>query len=272
VLVVQIADEDAYALLAYIEGVARHGYALSTDELEHYAEGRERKIFQRGELAAQFAKSVAASAAPWAGTVRVETSSEWLTRLGWIASQKDGLQITGLGRAVLRELQQQELKEELPLDVTLSPDDPVAYARVIERIAKHRNAMLVDAYFRLDDLLTLVQYTSVARILTSTRGKDGPSRVAGLATGVTQLKLDRPFEIRTTDDIHDRFVIPRTGDVDSLGTSLTGVGKRLSVMVRLKEPTASLIRTRHEAAWEGGKSLGPTAEAGETTGDAAAEG
>jgi hypothetical protein len=65
------------------------------------------------------------------------------------------------------------------------------------------------------------------------------------------VESDRNLEIRKSDIFHDRFVIADSGSVWLLGTSFTGLGKRLSVMIEIKDSTVSqAIRSEFNSAWE----------------------
>jgi hypothetical protein len=100
--------------------------------------------------------------------------------------------------------------------------DPLSYAQVMRRIAGHDEAMFVDAYIAVEPLLSLLQQTRVTRILTSRKGraKEAASRIASLVTLPERLDAGRPVECGVTDGIHDRFVIPPSGAVGMLGTSM----------------------------------------------------
>ncbi len=253
--VMELVDEDAHAALAYVDAMARQGYRLSVSEFEAYATARSRRV-----SASPLLSNLWLVGSTFAG--KPEPIVDWLSRLGWIKAdgRRRAVTLTELGRAVLRELEQREISSETPLEVTLSPEDPIAYARAIERIASHDKALLVDPYFRLDDLLPVAMNTGVTRLLTSERGNDGRKRVGAIGVGVQRLSLEHPFEVRVTDSIHDRFVIPATGPVDSLGISIGGIGRRLSVMVRIGSPVADTIREEHERAWEAASKLVPESD------------
>ena len=107
--------------------------------------------------------------------------------------------------------------------MTIEPQNPISYAEVIQRIAQHKDAMLVDPYFKLDQIMDIVNYTSVSRVLTSE--KIGKAAVAGLAKAMAQIVVGRSFEIRVgKKDLHDRCIVPPDGNVDFIGTSLSGGG------------------------------------------------
>lgn len=185
-----------------------------------------------------------------------ESVLEWLVRLGWLHHEDgDVVGITELGKAVLRELEAKEREIDAPVEVVLDPEDPLSYAQLIGRVASHGKALLADPYFRLDQLLHILHRTSVTRILTSAKGKDGESNRAALATAMATIPVDRDFEIRFNDDFHDRYVIPGQGSVDLIGTSLSGVGKKFSVVCAIQPPVADQIRKTYEELWANAKPL-----------------
>lgn len=252
----EIATPEVHAVLSYISAVERQGQGLTSAQVEAFA-ARERRMFPTGGFMT-VAMSGTKILEQLAGTVSVESFTDWLERLEWISAEPT-VTLTSLGQAVLRELDQSEVSTDSPLEVTLSPEDPIAYARAIERIAQHEDALLVDAYFRLDDVMPILSQTSVSRVLTSGRG--GKKRTGAVAVALEQLPPSRPFEVRVHDDVHDRYVIPGSGPVDSIGTSLGGVGKRFTVMTRHEEPMASTIRATHEALWNAATLLAEQTEA-----------
>jgi hypothetical protein len=88
----------------------------------------------------------------------------------------------------------------------------------------------------------------VEKVLTSTRA---PNKISGLEAAMPAVESDRSLEIRKSDVFHDRFVIADGGSVWFLGTSFTGLGKRLSVMVEITDPTVrQAIRSEFNSAWD----------------------
>jgi len=241
----EIADERTHRLLAYVALVTDAGYPLTLRGLYAYDLRPEPEPRGMQALVAAFATR----------PISPEALVAWMVRAGWLSGKDEVVWLTDLGRVVLEQLNRRDIEAEAPIQVALSPDDPVAYARVIERIARRGQGLLVDPFFRLDHLLHIVQHTSVSRLLTSRKGRDGEARASALAVALSRLNLERPFQVRVSEKIHDRFVIPRSGPVDMLGTSLSGVGKALSVLVEIGEPAAGEIRRAHERIWEGATDL-----------------
>lgn len=178
-----------------------------------------------------------------------ETTTEWLCRLGWLERrQDDTLRVTPTGRAVLGHLEHAGIEDDTPVAVVLDPGDELVMARVMGEIAVLGEGALVDAYFSVDHLPMLVGSTKIDRVLTGTHDSD---KLARLEVGLEVLNAPRRFEVRKSAEIHDRYVIPDDGPVWSIGTSLTGVGSRFSLMVRLDDQSTFVhaIRNHFETMW-----------------------
>ena len=175
-----------------------------------------------------------------------ESQLEWLDRVGWLQKNAGTVMITDLGRAVLRSLDEAANVPEGPLDVILDANEPTSYATVVGKIAGVGEALLVDPYCRLEQLLDIASHTSVDRVLTSAAiGEEG----------LVEMKLALPvlagsaLDVRVSEkgELHDRCVIPLSGDVITMGTSLNSVDKHFTVLVTLGPPAAEAIRARFEA-------------------------
>jgi hypothetical protein len=243
----KLADETAHRALAYVAAVTKQGHAMTVEEFDAFVKAPHRTRRSSALLEA-LAQTVEKSALAFTGPK--EEVLPWLQRLGWLRSDLDRVLITPLGLAVLAALEEQERVEELPTEIVLDRDDELSYPRVIGAIADAGEAALIDPYFSIESLLDIIQRTRVQRLLTM-RDPHKPGRLSALAQAVNDLvKSDRPFEVRASDRFHDRFVIAANGEVRFLGTSLGGVGKRLSVTAQLSAgPAADAIRTTFETVW-----------------------
>jgi hypothetical protein len=187
---------------------------------------------------------------------------DWLVRLGWLGAENGRVQITALGEAILAHLEAESFEQEVPFDVVLDKGDELASGRVIEEISQLGPCAVVDPYFSIDSLLQVVQSTEVDRILTGTFDE---KKLAGLDSAVPRVQVERTFEVRKSDAFHDRFVIPDAGPIWMLGTSFTGLGKRLSVMIQVRDDAAArAIRAAFEKAWEEAGSVGQPPTLAET--------
>jgi hypothetical protein len=149
---------------------------------------------------------------------------------------------------MLGHLEQASLEEEIPVGVVLDQGDELATARVIQQIADIGPCAVVDRYFSMDSLLPILYSTEVEAVLM---GADSGGKLAGVETALRGLAVERPFEVRKSDVFHDRFVIPPHGPVWALGTSFSGLARRLSIMVRIDDERMSgAIRREFREAWE----------------------
>lgn len=135
-----------------------------------------------------------------------------------------------------------------PIEVLLSPDDPFSYAQLIGELAGIGAGLLVDPYFKAAHMLDVVAHTEIDRVLVSDKLSDADK--AALAVGVRAVPPDRKLEIRVGPRaLHDRCVIPPDGHAFFVGTSLTGIGKSLTVFGRFSPEVSSRLRDLYEAHW-----------------------
>lgn len=255
----QLADKRCHQVLNYIAAMQRQGIVLTAGDVNAYAARAERK--PRGgwaDMEATWLQNVQ-------GKVR-ELPLAWLFRVRWIDlhgptddfDDEDRVTITDIGKAALRALDE-SAADRAPASstVVLDAEDPIALAKVIEQIMGMGPTALIDRYFGHDVFLAAAQRTKIERILTGPRSE---KRIAGLQQALADVAIDRPFEVRVDDEdrYHDRFIIPDSGSIWALGTSMNGVGARLSVMTEIKGPAADAIRRDFEDAWNSGRSLKPS--------------
>ena len=243
-----LTDEVGHRALAYVGAVSRQGYAMTTEEFNAFMAlpVREREPSTAMARLAELSRAVVAQMSVLASPPK-ESILEWLARLHWLREADGRVHITPLGRAVLAHLDEAGLEEELPAELVLDPADELSYARLIGAIAEAGECLLVDGFFELGNFLDVVQRTRVTRVLVRPVGKSG--RLEALQQAVEGYRFDRPFEIRSSDDIHDRFIVPEQGPMRLIGTSLNGVGRRLAVTARVSDQTDMAIRAAVEKAW-----------------------
>lgn len=254
----RLADRRCHLVLNYIAAMQQQGVVLSAGDVKAYAARAERK--PRGgwrDLQASWIQNVE-------GRVR-EGPLLWLYRVRWVdlhgptdqIEDEDRVTITEIGKAALRALDE-SAAEQVPASstVVLDADDPTALAKVIEQIMGMGSTALIDRYFGHDVFLAAAQRTKIERILTGPRPE---KRIAGIQQALADVAVDRRFEVRVDGDDrwHDRFIIPDSGSIWALGTSMNGVGARLSVMTEIKGPPAEAIRRDFENAWTSGRRLEP---------------
>ncbi len=245
---VLLAEPHVHRTLAYLAALDRQGFHPPGTAVEAYASqpDPEQATYSVHMLAAY--RVALKSMRSWGKVVEPgEDMVTYLCRMNWAEADGGQVVLTDLGRAFTRALEQQEADTDTVLDVVLEPGDPLALVRVVGKIAEVGPALLVDPYFRLDQLGHIATVTKVERVLTSKRVTEADRQV--LELGVKTLTLDRPFEVRVAPkELHDRFLIPATGEVRQLGSSLNSVGSVVTVFSRLRDG-AEQLRGRYEDMW-----------------------
>lgn len=144
----------------------------------------------------------------------------------------DRLVPTELGRSVVNALGLHP--EEAPLfevlDTDLRSSDPLAFARVVGRIAALDRPMVVDPYCRRPQLEYLLAHTSVDRVLVSDRlSADDLEDLVDFVGSITRRETKLRLRVATAHEIHDRHVI--NGDrVLQVGGTLQSIGGGTTVL------------------------------------------
>jgi hypothetical protein len=137
----------------------------------------------------------------------------------------DRIAPTELGRLVVNALGLHP--DEAPLfevlDTDLRSSDPLAFARVVGRIAAMDQPLVVDPYCRRPQLEYLVTHTSANRVLVSDRLTDAD--LAELVDCVNSIKrrgTKLRLRVAPAAEIHDRHVINGDRVLQVGGTAQTG--------------------------------------------------
>lgn len=166
------------------------------------------------------------------------------------------LQPTELGRLVVSALGLHP--EEAPLfevlDTDLRSSDPLAFARVVGRIAALDRPMVVDPYCRRAQLEYLVAHTSVTRVLVSDRLTDDDlDELVDYVHSIRQREVKLRLRVAPSQDIHDRHVI--NGDrVLQIGGTAHHVGGGTTVV---SEPVdlGEDVRRYYRMVWKAAERL-----------------
>jgi hypothetical protein len=243
-----LVDRDGRRALAYLAALERSGHYPTLAQLEAYV------VKPHRVSTSPFA--AAASTLLQALQHVDESLINYLLRLEWVSFSPNGVKLTSLGRAVNAAAEREERSRHDPTDVVLDRDDPVVLARLFQEISEVGEALLVDPYFRIDHLMSVLQATEVNRILTSEKISRSGINALGIALGTIGPNA-RPVEVRVADKtLHDRHVIGEDGTVLLLGASLNGVGTVSSVVVKLSD-SAKAIAANCELLWEHADALEP---------------
>lgn len=254
----RVASETVHRLLAYLAALGSHGAAPTVGELDAYAEDDEPTM-----APSWYVDQRDAAYEPEEWTWQW---AHYLRRRGWAEVGDDGgsgsrsapVRITELGRNLLRHLDDEGAATDAR-SVELLASGPAAYGRVIGRIAEHDRPLLVDAYFDDSSLSDIVLQTTVSRLLLSDKGGNrGRARVAAVIGAAGKFSLEgRPLEIRSSGELHDRFVVPASGAVDAIGTSLNSADRHLTTYVKIGGSEGARIREHVEHLWGSATRLFP---------------
>lgn len=247
----KIASPETHRVLKYIAAVSARGYKPTQEEVLAYAR-QPRPMEQRGLVDMFTATFQLGSMFGYSS----DHALNWLEDVHWITAQDGRVILSRLGYAVLDSLEAEEMTPDGIQTVVLSSKDSVAYARVVERLAEHEGTLLVDPYVRAEDLAVVLPLSTVSRILTSK--KDGEMRLAGLVALLSKMAPGvSPPTLRWTNEIHGRFIIPpEPAPIFSLGTSLSGVSSRMTVLTRHDDALiCQQLRELHDQYWHDGTQL-----------------
>lgn len=189
-----------------------------------------------------------------------ENYSDFLARFGWIEIQGGSIvRITELGKALLRHLNKPVIdttSNDL-VEVVTDPDNPFAYADALDAVTSAENSLLVDPYLRLDELRDIADFRVITRVLIGhkLKLKDYTLMSHGLA-GL--LNAGNEIEIRKSTALHDRYLIPPTGNVVMLGSSLNGIQKNICTFTTLGTRSSEALRSLHEEIWNEAERIEPT--------------
>jgi hypothetical protein len=277
----EIASPEAHQALHYLSSVQRHGYSPTATEIDAYAGGPSPRFFPAPGSGMirwisdfeEFQRSEDLRA----GRASVETYSTYMVRVGWAVPGADKrLSITALGHAVLGAMNDEAVLDiQMVVAKAIDPNDPFAYAKIIGEIAASDDAMVVDPYLKTDGLQDLLRLPSVSRVLTSDEsrsGKSKPSPKIAVFEHMVEASVVDGFELRVLplSQMHDRYVIPKSGSVLNLTTSFNSIGQRIGVAVWLPELPSAAIREAHAALWAAGSKVvrpsapGPVRDPGAT--------
>lgn len=189
-----------------------------------------------------------------------ETVIDHLVRLTWLEEagpgESPGLRLSDVGRALLRDCEQESTIREDVSVVVFEVEDPLAYPLLVGQLANAGNGLLVDPYLKLDDLHRIVVSTNLTRLLIS-GVRQNQREVAAMQTYLDSPSLARPVEVRSSTELHDRVLIATDGSVLTLGTSLNGVGRKLTVLSPIPPNQNGVFRDTYEKIWDNATLVGP---------------
>lgn len=256
----QIVDQDTHRVLAYIDALNRHGVRPDQSMVNEFAANHGQRYRVTGGMSS-YSETLRETIALTLGGKRIPAESfcQYLARLSWIDDEPTGaVQLTPVGRALLKSLNTPVMQESAAdvFEVVLNPDNPFAYAQALGGLSSVKQALLVEPYFRLDQLMDIAEFDNIVRVMVGSNLKTRDYDL--LATGLSALPDGRSIEIRKATNLHDRYLIPAIdGNVVMLGASLGGIGKRVSTMTTLGSVASVALRDAHEKIWFDGEIIVP---------------
>lgn len=252
----EIVSEQTHRVLAYIDAVNRHGAKPSHFLVDEFADEPDQKFRSFGIQATM--RSALSTYAFMDRSEPSETFSTYLSRIG-LATNTYEVELTKLGRALLKALNTPTVDENASdvIEIVLDPENPFAYAQALNAMSNTRQAMLVEPYFRLEQLMDIAEFDNITQVLVGPRLKLKDYEL--LATGLASLGSERHLEIKKAAELHDRYLIPaEPGEaVLMLGASLGGIGKRVSTLTTLGPVASQALRDAHESIWKDSEVINP---------------
>jgi hypothetical protein len=253
----QIVEDATHRVLAYIDALNRHGIKPPAHFVDKFAEEPDQRMTTISQIPImQFAQK-------WSTMfgehlVADENFTNYISRLGWATLTDGRIELTGIGRALLKSLNTPAIEEAASdvFEIVLHPDDPFAYAQAIGALASVNQGLLIEPYFRLQQLMDIADLGNIDRVLLGSNLK--PQEYEILATGLAALPETRRIEVRRAKDLHDRYLIPwEDGSALMLGMSLGGIGKKVSTLTTLGAVASRALRAAHKEIWQDAEILEP---------------
>lgn len=248
--IMEIVNERTHRVLAYVDALNRHGIKPTQMLVEEFASNPNRKTKRTGGMGGI---SLSDSMLRMLGEreIATEAFTEYLERLGWVSCVSDRVELSGTGRSLLKALNSPIIEDSSTdvFEVVLDPENPFAYIQALGGMSSVEDALLIDPYFRVQQLMDVAELENIKRVLLGENLKSQDYVLLGQA--LLALKDDgRNIEIRKTANLHDRYLIPSEGNVLMLGSSLGGIGKKVSTITTLGGLASGAIRDAHDPLWE----------------------
>ncbi|WP_158012947.1 hypothetical protein [Streptomyces sp. Root369] len=246
--------------LWYIDLLAEQGQPLSPESIDAFARRVPPRDAKRDSVFLEVAWMFGET-----GRVvrRPEPVADYLKGVGWIEPFNGGMRLTKIGRAVLiasgEEAAQLDASDPEVADVALDPQDPLVYVQLTRRLQKAGEGLLVDAYFMAESLVWLIESTNLRRVLISSRHRSAERDRQTIAVALATVPNGSDVEVRHTKDpsLHDRCVVSASGDVQLLGSSVSGVGKHLTAVITPSSDIAAVYRKKYEDLWQSADTVEP---------------
>lgn len=240
--------------LYYVSLASQGDGEISESELDAYATT---KMPKGPEVLNAFTSKVNLSFASFFSHKPGDEVSKYFLSLGWVTKSEIGkLRISTLGRHLLAGLKAEFDELNDGIVVSLSPERNLNLSTLLNEFNKVGSGLFVDKYFKSDDLGWLSSQTKISKLLVGDVNTKSKLQADMAELGETlsiQVRFDK------SDHLHDRCLISDEGYVALLGTSLSGIGNKLSTLVRLNPESAAQYRQDVNSLWDKAEVLKPVA-------------
>lgn len=252
----------AGALSRMIEGIAADRAASAANYMRLAATGNKHPSIEHYLDLVQKYTAGAGGQQPRKRLRRVEVEPaegdvEHLVRIGWLVrvskDSRERVRLSDLGRALLTSAESNAGDEGGVGLVVLDRDDPLSYPRLVARLNDVGDGLLVDPYLEVAALHNIVISTQIERVMIG-GGPRNRNRVGAISTYLGGA-LDRPIEVRTSEELHDRVAISTAGEVLTIGSSINGLNKHTTMIVPVPSVGAQALVSYYDDLWEKGVKL-----------------
>lgn len=233
------------------------GAGVTTGQLNDYATLPEPRVARQVDRM----QSLGVYQFPWITYEAGEEVHLYMIKVGWVDMTSDGTWVLSrLGKAIVESLNRSDGTEDSSDEgvIVMSPEDPMRYSLLTRKLADAD--LLVDPYFKAEQLDWVSTATSIGRVLMGIKGaRRGEEAAISMALGAMR-ELGRGIpEVRISSDpaMHDRAILHSATSVALLGTSLTGLAKHLSVYTPLPQEASTAFGATIEDWWSTAKIIEP---------------
>lgn len=191
----------------------------------------------------------------------------YLKGTGFVVVIGESVRITPIGAAFCDATEElpatRQVDDPKPLEVVGRLEDPVTYAELLAEIDKCRDSLIIEPYIPPTEFASLLKLPEVRRVLTKETfiiqhgekvGANDRRRQLAIALGA---RSDAELRVlpKAIKELHDRYVLPSSGNGLMIGTSLGGT--QLTVVVHLSEDSTQTLREHYDKLWSQAEAVEP---------------